>query len=64
MTSRYALYMAGRGVRSRFEFLVVLITGDAGRLTDSRWCGRYRMYSYRRLLTTDHYFIPNVYTDE
>lgn len=54
--------MAGRGVRSWFEFLVVLITGDAERLTDSRWCGRYRMYSYRRLLNSDHYFIPD--TDE
>jgi hypothetical protein len=39
VSSRYALYMAGPGVRSWFEFLVVLITGDAGRLTDSDGVG-------------------------
>jgi len=58
VTSGYALYMAACGARSWFEFLVVLITGDAWRLTVSRWYGRYRMPSYRELRKTDHDFTP------
>jgi len=56
VTSGYALYMAGCGGRSWFEFLVVLIRGDAGRLAVSRWYGRYSVQFCKGLRKTGHDF--------
>jgi hypothetical protein len=61
VTSGYALYMAGCGGRSWFEFLVVLIRGDAGRLAVSRWYGRYSMQSCKGLRKTGHDFTSVIF---